>query len=246
MSEPLCRFLEWDSEFFGYRIFRVVPAALDRNAAQACVDRCRDEDGDCLYYLANADDADSLRAVQSAGFRLVDLRVTLTWERRHERPIEPDVAIRTAREDDLPQLERIAESAHRDTRFYVDPRFLERAPALYRTWIANEVRDDRATVFVTDHDGLAAGYLTARVTEAEGHIGLVGVAEQARGRGIGRALLDRSLGWFVDRGCAKVHVPTHGRNLAAQRLYQRSGFLTSNVQLWFHRWLDDEAAAQAR
>ena len=27
-----------------------------------------------------------------------------------------------------------------------------------------------------------------------------------------------------------------GRNLAAQRLYQRSGFVTASLQLWYHRW----------
>ena len=30
---------------------------------------------------------------------------------------------------------------------------------------------------------------------------------------------------------------TQGHALAGQRLYQRAGFLTSRVELWFHLWL---------
>jgi hypothetical protein len=29
---------------------------------------------------------------------------------------------------------------------------------------------------------------------------------------------------------------TQGRNLAAQRLYQRTGFLIRDLQLWYHKW----------
>jgi len=29
---------------------------------------------------------------------------------------------------------------------------------------------------------------------------------------------------------------TQGSNIAAQRLYQRSGFLPKSVQLWYHFW----------
>jgi ribosomal protein S18 acetylase RimI-like enzyme len=35
-----------------------------------------------------------------------------------------------------------------------------------------------------------------------------------------------------------VSVVTQGRNVAAQRLYQRAGFVTASTQLWYHRWLD--------
>jgi hypothetical protein len=31
-------------------------------------------------------------------------------------------------------------------------------------------------------------------------------------------------------------VVTQGNNLAAQRLYQTCGFLSRDLQLWYHKW----------
>ena len=36
----------------------------------------------------------------------------------------------------------------------------------------------------------------------------------------------------------RITVVTQGRNARAQRLYQRAGFVTESVRLWFHRWFD--------
>jgi dTDP-4-amino-4,6-dideoxy-D-galactose acyltransferase len=65
---------------------------------------------------------------------------------------------------------------------------------------------------------------------------LVGVSEKARGRGLGRELLINAIRWFSAEGVEVVTVVTQGRNVGAQRLYQRCGFTTRSAELWFHRW----------
>jgi len=37
----------------------------------------------------------------------------------------------------------------------------------------------------------------------------------------------------------KVSVVTQGHNLAAQRLYQRCGFLTHSIKFYYHKWFVD-------
>jgi hypothetical protein len=44
------------------------------------------------------------------------------------------------------------------------------------------------------------------------------------------------------RGASVLTVATQARNIAAQRLYQRAGFLTSSVRVWYHRWFETRSA----
>jgi dTDP-4-amino-4,6-dideoxy-D-galactose acyltransferase len=99
--------------------------------------------------------------------------------------------------------------------------------------------------------GLAAGvqgYITAAVTSGGGgQIGLFAVADAARGQGVGGRLIAAALAWLAARGADPVTVVTQGRNIRAQRIYQRFGLLSHDLELWFHRWRlhDDAAGAHA-
>jgi ribosomal protein S18 acetylase RimI-like enzyme len=69
-------------------------------------------------------------------------------------------------------------------------------------------------------------------------MGLGAIAPEARGQGLGRALVDRCLAWFAERGCTRVGVVTQGSALTAQRLYESVGFRVTAIELWHHRWFD--------
>ena len=76
-------------------------------------------------------------------------------------------------------------------------------------------------------------------TTLQGSIGLVGVTEQARGQQVGKKITNTVLNWFQEQGMKSVNVVTQGRNIPAQRLYQRCGFVTHDMQLWYHKWFID-------
>ncbi len=232
--------VEWDSAFFGLRLARVTAPVLDAGAAAAVVSAGREQRFDCLSLLLPASDASSIAAAQEAGFELVDLRVTL--ERASGTAVPPlstGSAIRGHHPADIPALEAIAGEAHRNTRFFRDPRFpADRAADLYRIWIRKECEGAADRVFVSGEEGAATGYLSCHVGGGGlARIGLLGVRSDLRGRGTGDALLAVALGWFDEAGHEAVSVVTQGQSVAAQQLYQRAGFLTSRVELWFHRWL---------
>jgi dTDP-4-amino-4,6-dideoxy-D-galactose acyltransferase len=94
--------------------------------------------------------------------------------------------------------------------------------------------------------GPPCGYVTLTLAPAgEGRIGLFAVAEAAQGRGIGGLLIAAALAWFVAHGAGTVSVVTQGRNVRAQRIYQKFGMLTRSLELWYHRWWRRGAAAAA-
>lgn len=244
-GEAIWQPLPWDTDFFGVATARVSAGRLQAGALGRALDQCRAAGVQVLYYLAPSDDDGSVRLAEQAGFHLVDIRVTLEWQARAQpaAPVPDGLTIRDQRAEDLPALQAIAASSYQLSRFYYDGRFpRERCDALYAEWIARSSRAVGERVLVAERQGAVAGFLSADYAPAEqaGQIGLVGISADARGLGIGHVLVQAAQRWFHEQGARRVSVVTQGRNIAAQRLYQRCGFVTGAVQLWYHKWLDQE------
>jgi ribosomal protein S18 acetylase RimI-like enzyme len=90
-------------------------------------------------------------------------------------------------------------------------------------------------VLVEDRDGGPVGYVTVHLKGETSSIGLIAVAEEHRGKGVGQALVSSAVDWARSRKVPHMSVVTQGRNIEAQRTFQRAGFLTTKTQLWFHR-----------
>lgn len=236
----LCRFLEWDSAFFGRRIARVVGTRLTNDSARSVCAWSEANAIECLYFLAASDDPIATRAAEDHGFRFVDVRLTLG------RGVPSESlgvgsgpgSVRPFERGDLETLRACARQNHTDSRFYFDPKFpAPLCDALYETWIEKSCNGYADAVLVAEAGGLPAGYVTCDLnSEGEGQIGLVGVDPGHRGLGLGRALVGGALGWFAERGATRVRVVTQARNVGAQRLYEKSGFLVESVEIWYHRW----------
>ena len=226
-----CEYLEWDSEFFGRRIARAKISRLTDKLAGRIEEWCALERIECLYFLADSTDQVTTRVAQSRGFRFVDARLTFERSRECGEIGEAHgLAFRDAEERDIPALREIARNAHRDSRFYYDGRFTKRqCEELYETWIEKSCRGWAKKVFVAVTGAGVEGYLTCHVAESRiGQIGLVGVKATARGKGLGRGLVMHAARWFEQEDAEKIRVVTQGRNVAAQRLYQKCGFASSS------------------
>ena len=111
-----------------------------------------------------------------------------------------------------------------------------RRAAVAGTWIERSCTGYADAVLVAERDGRPAGYITCDLSHSYGQIGLLGVGEAWQGQHIGPALINGALHWFGERGIEWVQVVTQGRNIRAQRAYQRCGFVSAQMQLWYHRW----------
>lgn len=237
----LCQYLDWDSNFFGYRIARTTVSRLDYGTVERLARWCDAHAIDCLYFLGDSDDALTTRLAEDYRLRFVDIRVTLEQQLDGIPAIGDGLApglIRLATPNDVSDLRAMARENHRDSRFYYDPRFPPtRCDALYETWIERSCNGYADTVLIAELSGCPAGYVTCHVSDqARGQIGLLGIGAAYQGTRLGQKLLRVALRWFAERGVTRVTVVTQGRNCRAQRLYQRCGFLTQSVQLWYHWW----------
>ncbi|MDZ4765234.1 MAG: GNAT family N-acetyltransferase [Chloroflexota bacterium] len=241
----IATFLDWDSTFFGVRIARVTAARLDAASAAPIVTWRTDQRIDCLYFLADANDPASGQIAEQIGFRFVDIRVTLDCKLREvplTLPLPAPFTLRAATLDDLPALESIARQSYRQSRFYADGHFApERCDDLYAKWIANAVHANAATTLVVVNDAQPIGYLSCHLHGETGQIDLMGIHSDFQGRGIGTMLWVAGLARLYAAGGRAISVVTQGRNLTAQRLYQKHGFRTAAVALWYHWWANDRA-----
>lgn len=235
---PPCQLLEWDTQFFGRRIARVCAARLGPAEIRRIREWAKAETVACLYCLVPADDAESIRTTEDAGFRLADVRLTRVHDLAGAAPAPPE-GVEPFREEDLPSLRAIARVSHRDSRFYFDANFpRDRCDALYEAWIENSCAGDAEAVLVARQGAGAAGYVTCELAgEGWGAIGLFAVAPESRRSGVGRRLLEGALAWFAARGCRRVRVVSQARNVASSRIYEELGFRTSSVEHYYHLWL---------
>src|SRR5262249_55883554 len=233
-----CR-LDWDSAFFGVPIGQGrAETAADVEAIDVWAQR---ENLRCIYLLVSGGRVEVTQTAEAKGVAFAGTRVTLWRDLSMETPRVGDhgpITVRSPRLADVDTLEQIAATSHRDTRFYVDRNFpRELCDRLYRVWIRRSCDGWANQVLVADIDGRPGGYLSLHLrSEREAIIGLVGVAADARRIGIGCALVDAAFRWCRERSVIRLNVATPAQNVAGLRLYQRMGFLVSDVDLWFHKW----------
>ena len=240
MPEQPCELLPWDTEFFGFRVARTRTLVHDENVMARVDHWCDENKIALLYHLTPSNEPQEMVFAHGSGFGLVDVR--MTFERSLMESDEtrwPSASVRAAVPGDLTRLEAITSGSFLDTRFYADrniPR--DKCDLLYRTWIWQSVAGKAGAVFVNDVDGDVAGYITCDVNGSRdvGSIGLMAVDRSRQRSGVGKALVNHALRWFAGEKVSTVNVVTQARNVGAQRLYQRCGFLTSAVEMYYHKW----------
>ncbi|MEW5829760.1 MAG: GNAT family N-acetyltransferase [Chloroflexota bacterium] len=98
-------------------------------------------------------------------------------------------------------------------------------------------------VFVAETDGRVAGWVHVHiysllVDDPEAEIGGLVVDEQARGRGVGAALMRAAESWTKETGCASVYLRSNVIRTQAHEFYKRLGYTIVKSQYAFRKTLD--------
>jgi ribosomal-protein-alanine N-acetyltransferase len=123
-----------------------------------------------------------------------------------------EVVLRRATADDLPDVLALERTC------YGDP------------WPASAFASlpGNARVFFTvareDIRGSLTGYVVAWYVMDEGELANLAVAQDARGRGVGKVLLDAMLQDAASRSISSVYLEVRESNAAARKLYTTRGF----------------------
>lgn len=250
VESDICEFLPWDTDFFGFRIARVKENYITEQSVKDILEWIKNNSIDCLYFLAGFNDPKTIELAHIHDFQLVDIRVTFECdlekqinEKIKEAPAN-NVFIRPAQVGDISKLESIARTSYDSTRFHFDENFpKEKSDTLYEIWIRRSCEGYADQVLVAEVENQAAGYITLKLLgNRQAQIGLIGVSDKVRGQGIGKSLIYAAFDWSRLHLVDSMFVVTQGRNIIGQNLYQKCGFTTKAVQIWYHKWLSSQEA----
>jgi GNAT superfamily N-acetyltransferase len=99
------------------------------------------------------------------------------------------------------------------------------------------------TLIAQEPDGRVLGFLDMEFRQRLGHprpqawVNDLVVTEPARGQGIGTALMNEAEALARNRGCFRMSLETSGWREAAQRFYEREGWVDNGK--WFVKLLDE-------
>ncbi|MBO35779.1 MAG: hypothetical protein CMO64_06285 [Verrucomicrobiales bacterium] len=101
--------------------------------------------------------------------------------------------------------------------------------------VDEDVTADAAGIFVAEQDGEVVGYISTRMDAeaAKGRIPNLAVTANARGQGIGRALIEHALAHFRTKGMEIAVIETMESNPIGQTLYPSCGFQEIARQIHF-------------
>jgi len=101
--------------------------------------------------------------------------------------------------------------------------------------VNDDVEANPEGVFVAEENGHVLGYITTRIDRevSKGRIPNLAVDERARGRGLGRRLIEHALEYFRREGMAYVMIETMANNAVGQHLYPSCGFVEAGRQIHY-------------
>lgn len=225
--------LAWESEFFKLRTGRLTFAPDAPPLSAAALD-----DYALTQAKIPASDPALADALGALGFRLaeseVDLCLPVTVE---DGDGGLGAGCRTAQAADIPALRQAAAQAFAQSRFRPPWYRAGDGGRLYARWAENAVLGSYDHVcLLLEEDGQPQGWVTLRrLDEREGRIGLLAAWPGRTGRGVGARLMRAARAWCGRQGLLRLRVGTQLGNVAALRLYLRSGASVEHTSYWLYR-----------
>jgi len=233
--------LTWDSEFFKLKIAALrTPGFFNPPDLEELVNKLKEEGFQLLYLYVSPEDQATIAFAAAQGWRLVDEKITYSLDLSNVSEFQPtgEVVAFTA-PIASEELVSLAIQSAVWSRFKTDPNFPPEAHRkLYREWIENSVKGQLAdSVQVHQTEGQTDGLVTIKVTDNIGIIGLIGVDQSVRGRGIGTQLISATINYCLARQVKQIRVDTQKQNAAACRFYEKNNFQINDLINVYHLWL---------
>jgi ribosomal protein S18 acetylase RimI-like enzyme len=240
-ATPYFEPLAWDTSHYGMAVGRIAGDVREAGQLGPLLEQARSAGAKLVYYLhvrpfpLGAELLHTYGGAPAAGY----VRFARALSPESLTAPAPLLGVALAAYDgpaDDPRVLALGVGAGWLSRFRRDRRLpAHKCDQLYEVWTRRSLLGELADESLVAHiDGAPVGLVTYRGHGDYGEIGLVGLAEAARGRGIGSALLAFAHARMAARGLPRSEVVTQTENEGACRLYRRAGYAPTIEGTYYH------------
>ena len=216
----MIQYLDWDSDFFGFKIGKLT--ITDNVEKWPSIDEFKNFD---LVYIFSTTPLKIL-------VPLMDIKVTFQ-KHTQKNTVDSKIVEFQPHLHSYQELLELAYLSGHDSRFLKDPFFGPTAfQRLYKKWIDNAISAEDTKVLVCVEQHKIIGFVTYTIKNDSVSIGLIAVSTEAQGKGIGKKLID-----VVETNLSEdtlLIVPTQKTNIGACNFYPKLGFEILSTQYIYH------------
>lgn len=231
--------IEWDSHFFDLEIGRIIcNNNVDESELKATINIAK-QNYSLLYVVTPENNELNIKFVTDNGGKLVDKKIVYMLD-IGDNNIESYSNIYDITGDKLnDNLLELTYLSGQYSRFLLDKQMPVNAfERLYQEWIEKSLSRELADkVFVYSEDDKILGFITIRIKENIGEIGLIAVSELVQGKRIGSKLIDTCINYLKQNSINQLTVPTQLPNNLACKFYEKYGFKKLSITNIYHFWL---------
>ncbi len=223
--------LDWDSNFFGLQIAEYI---FDNKKISDF-----DENYDLIYVLSNTECEIKFKEYHQTykENKLIYFKNDFTYNHLNSDNILCFSGTFFSREE----LYKLSLESGKYSRFKCDKNFTEQQfENLYKKWIDNSLdlnfADDVLVYLVDDK---IAGFVTYKISNEQGIIGLIAVLPSQQGKGIGKKLIQFVENKLIKRNIRILSISTQKENIEACSFYEKLGYEIKDSLIIKHFWRYD-------
>jgi len=226
------KMLDWDSLFFEKKIFSV-QLNIDDNINEVEF-QLKHEKADLAYVFIPVNSAFENKVAEKSNLLLYDHKLTykMMLTEKVFQSVENVEETEAAPDDDFISL-AISSGIH--SRFALDPALNHKFKEMYALWLRNSLNKKLADkVFITKSKDFITSFITCKIKNEIGNIGLIATHENHRGQSLGRNLINHLHHWYLQNNIKVSEVVTQKANKIACGFYENYGFEISREELVYH------------
>lgn len=234
-----CKFLEWDTEYFGVKSARVnLLGDVDERGQEDILSFCKNYDFVTIANFENRNENNLWIGEKTAAF-LTDVNIQFVKELHSLEKHSDDNTYVINNLLPNEEILKIAKKSFRYSRFYNDPNLSEsKSQNVYLHWTEGAFQKDSKYFVICEREDKIAGFLLFSSEESFVTVELIAVDEAYQAQGVGKALIKAMESFAYDKDINKIKVGTQVNNIPAVQFYSKMGFTYVNCGSIYHIWND--------